>query len=128
MAYLAANSFYASGLNHIRSNCTCLYVASGHDSEPTTLANVIAASCQLARHLMTAADFTIGVGDVSGRKITVAAQATISILNSGRATRICLTNGKELMYKTHCSTQSLTSGGTVTVPTWDIEVRAPAAA
>lgn len=72
-------------------------------------------------------DFTIGDGDTDGRKVTVAQQADVPIDASGDATHVALvddTNSK-LIYVTTCTLQSLTSGGTVTVPAWDVEVADP---
>lgn len=73
-------------------------------------------------------DFTIGNGDSSGRKLTVAQQSTIDIDDSGTATHVALadTDGSELKYVTTCTSQALTDTGTVTVPAWDIEVADPA--
>ena len=71
-------------------------------------------------------DFTIANGDTSGRKLTVAQQASISISASGTATHVCIDDGTNLLYGTTCTSQALTSGGTVTVPAFDIEVADPA--
>lgn len=67
-------------------------------------------------------DFTIGNGDVSGRKLTVAQQADIPIDTSGSATHIAICDGTDLQLVTTCTSQALTSGGTVTVPTFDYEI------
>lgn len=69
-------------------------------------------------------DFTLANGDTNGRKLTIAQQASISITASGDATHVVLDDGTNL-YVTTCTTQTLTSGGTVTVPAWDIEVADP---
>lgn len=70
-------------------------------------------------------DFTIANGDTSGRKLTVAQQASISISASGTATHVCIDDGTNLLYGTTCTSQALTSGGTVTVPAFDIEIADP---
>ncbi len=74
-------------------------------------------------------DFTKADGDVSGRKSTVAEQATIPIVATGDAAHICIlnTSTSEVLYVTECTVQSLSSGSNVTVPVWDIEVRDPSA-
>ena len=69
-------------------------------------------------------DFTLANGDTNGRKLTIAQQASISITASGDATHVVLDDGTNL-YVTTCTTQTLTSGGTVTVPAFDIEVADP---
>lgn len=71
-------------------------------------------------------DFTLANGDSNGRKLTVAQQTDISITASGDATIVTLDDGTALQYVTTCTSQSLTSGGTVTVPAWDIEIADPA--
>lgn len=70
-------------------------------------------------------DFTIANGDTSGRKLTIAQQADVDIDSSGTATHVVIDDGTSI-YVTTCTSQALTSGGTVTIPTWDIEVADPA--
>lgn len=70
-------------------------------------------------------DFVISDGDTNGRKIRTAAQASISITATGTATHVALDDGTDLIYVTTCTSQALTSGGTVTVPLWDVEVADP---
>lgn len=70
-------------------------------------------------------DYVISDGDTNGRKVRVAQQASISITTSGTATHVALDDGSILIYVTTCTSQALTSGGTVTVPLWDVEVADP---
>lgn len=70
-------------------------------------------------------DFTIANGDVSGRKLTTLQQATIPIDSNGDATHITLDDGTDLLAATTCTTQTLTAGGTATVPAWDTEFADP---
>lgn len=72
-------------------------------------------------------DFTIGNGDVSGRKVNIAQQASIPIDSSGTATHIAITDAANTTLKqvTTCTSQALTAGGTVTIPTYDIEFTDP---
>lgn len=69
-------------------------------------------------------DFTIADGDSSGRKLTIAQQSSISITADGTATHVVLDDGTNI-YVTTCTSQVLTSGGTVTVPAFDVEVADP---
>lgn len=74
------------------------------------------------------ADFTGPAnGDTNGRKLTVAQQATITVDSSGTAQHIALADSanSKLLYVTTCTSQALTSGNTVTVPAWDIEIADP---
>lgn len=70
-------------------------------------------------------DFTIGNGDVSGRKLTLAQQADVDIDTSGTATHISFDDGSVLLAVTTCTSQALTDTGTVTIPAFDIEVGDP---
>jgi len=44
---------------------------------------------------------------------------------TGTAGQIAITSSDELMIVTTCTTQALTTGNTVTIPTWDIEIADP---
>lgn len=96
--------------------------------EPANFAGI--AALLLASVALTAGDgngdFTIADGDTSGRKVTIAQQADISITATGDADHVALDDGTDLQYVTTATLQSLTSGGTVTVPAWDIEIADPA--
>jgi hypothetical protein len=66
-------------------------------------------------------------GDTSGRKLTVPQQADIPVDATGTATHIALCNSTNtaLLYVTTCTSQSLSSGGTVTIPAFDVELADP---
>jgi hypothetical protein len=72
-------------------------------------------------------DYTKANGDVSGRKVTVAAKSTVLIDTSGTATHVALVDGTRLLYVTTCSSQALTANAsnTVNFPAWDIEIADP---
>ena len=99
------------------ATATTLRVCSG-SSNPADRAAAIAAT--LASTSMSSGDFTKSDG-VSGRKVTIAQKAAISITAGGDATCVVLDDGTDILYVTTCTTQTLTAGGTVTVPSWDIE-------
>lgn len=73
---------------------------------------------------LTGGSFTLANGDVSGRKSTVAQQSSVSITASGTATHVALDDGTDYVVTT-CTSQALTSGGTVTIPTWKREIADP---
>lgn len=100
---------------------TQLIVCSG---QPANFAGISAVA--LADVAIDSGDFTKGNGDTSGRKVTIAQQSNIDIDASGTATHVVLASADTLLYVTTCTSQSLTSGGTVTVPAWDIETADPA--
>lgn len=96
-------------------------------AQPTTYTEAIT-TFKLADIAMTPnTDFTKGNGDVSGRKVTVAAKSGVTIDSTGTATYVALTKsaGSVLLYVTTCTSQVLTASGTVDFPAWDIEILDP---
>lgn len=123
MGKAADDAFIDGGLDAI-DNCTTLTVCT---AEPANFAGVAAVT--LASVTLTAGagngDYVKANGDTSGRKLTISQQSTISITSSGTATHVVLNDGTNI-YVTTTTSQALTSGGTVTVPAWDIEISKPA--
>ena len=70
-------------------------------------------------------DYTIAAGDTSGRKVTMAAKAGVSITGTGTALHVVLSLAAVIKDITTCTSQVLTSGGTVDFPAWDHEVLDP---
>ncbi len=108
----------------VADNATTLHVTS---SQPANHAGIAAVS--LASVALTAGagngDYTLAAGDASGRKLTVAAQSGVSVTSSGTATHVCGTDGTTLLWVTTCTSQALTSGNTVDVPAFDLEITDP---
>jgi hypothetical protein len=97
-------------------------------AEATTLYDGTAGKYRLATHALTGADFTKAAGDgATGRKVTVAEQASITVDASASATHvaICKSTGSVLKYVTTCASQALTSGNLVTIPAFDIQINDP---
>lgn len=96
-------------------------------AQPTTYAEAHT-TYMLAQHTLTTADSVIANGDSSGRKLTWSQQADITITNSGTATHVAVvdTGNSKLLLVTTCTSQALTSGNTVTIPTFDDELADPA--
>ena len=92
-------------------------------AEPTSIAECDSLSL-IPPHVLAGGDFNKANGDASGRKVTVAQQATLSIDASGTATHVAINDGTDF-YVTTCTSEALTSGGTVTTPAWDIEFADP---
>ena len=101
------------------NTCTRITVLTG---EPTVIAD-ITTNMKLATTTLTGGDFTLANGDVSGRKSTVAQKSSISITASGTATHVAIDDGTDWVVTT-CTSQALTSGGTVTIPAWKREITA----
>lgn len=97
-------------------------------NQPATFAQATSTNnYMLATTTMTTADYSIANGDTSGRKITIAQQENVSIVKTGTAGHVCLVNttASELILVTSCNSQSLTTGGTVTIPAFDDEIADP---
>jgi len=129
MAKWAHDDIMDAALDYIIDNSDYLYLCTS-DTETagtpdytkvTTTANLISG------HAVTSGDFAIDDGDTSGRKVTVAEQANLSVTVSGDAVNVCLVDSgnTKVLYQTTCTTQSLSSGSQVTIPAWDIEFRDP---
>lgn len=108
--------------DEISANADTLYVCS---TQPANFAGIAAVA--LADVAIDSGDFTKANGDTNGRKVTVGQQSNVPIDASGTAGHIVLADAgaSRLLYVTTCTSQALTSGGTVTVPAWDIEVADP---
>ena len=104
----------------LKAAVTTMYVCSG---QPANYAGIAAVA--LANVAVGSSDGTKADGDTSGRKVTWAQKSSISITANGTATHVVLASGSVLLYVTTCTSQGLTSGGTVTVPAWKSEVADP---
>jgi len=102
---------------------TLMSVCSAEPANKAAVAGVTLASVALTAGV-GGGDYTKANGDTSGRKLTVAQQASISITGSGDATHIVIDDGTNI-WVTTCTLQTLTSGGTVTVPAFDAEIADP---
>jgi len=114
MVKKVTDGFLDGGLDAI-NGATALNICS---AEPTTVAECDSLSL-IPPHALTAGDLPIADGGSGGRRITVAQQADLSIDASGDATHVAINDGTDY-YATTCTSQTLTSGGEVTVPAWDI--------
>jgi hypothetical protein len=104
------------------ATATEMTVCSG---SPVTYADAHAANV-LARWDRSSGSF-VKAADTSGRKLTVAAATSGSITANGDALTVCLNRIADttLLYTTSCSTQTLTSGGTIDSTAWKINIQAP---
>ena len=88
-------------------------------AEPANYAGI--AAVELASGAIGAP--TTGAGDVSGRKNAYPAVSALSITATDTATHVCLSNGVDtLTLVTTCTSQALTSGGTVDTSAFDHEI------
>ena len=119
------DSVLDAALNEIKTNCALMTVCSAEPANYTA-ANVGGGDF-LGDVAMVSGDFTISNGDTSGRKVAIASKSSVNVDNTGTATHVALldTANSTLLYVTTCTSQALTSGNTITFPTWDIEIADP---
>ena len=116
MAKWQIDAMLDDALDYISGTATQLFVCKG---QPANYAGIAAEALTggAVPSFQANAD-----GDVSGRKLAVDEEADIAITGTGDAEHVALASADTLLYVTTCTLQGLTSGGTVTVPTWDIEL------
>jgi len=99
----------------VKSNCNLMIACS---QEPTTRTEAVT-TYALADVAMASGDFTPAV-DGTGRKLTVGAKSAVPIDVTGSATHIAFVDATRLLYVTLCTSQLLTLGGTVDLPSHNI--------
>lgn len=122
MSYLTDNAL-DGGLDYLTTNGNRLDVCS---QEPATYTE--ATSTYTLGNKTAASVGAAAAGDVSGRKVTVAAVTDGTVSGSGTASHWALsyTTGTELLAANSLSaSQSVTSGNTWTLPAFDIEFPDP---
>ena len=96
------------------------------NAEPTTPTEATT-TFQLATQAIDGADYGKADGDVSGRKNTLTPDPAATIDNTGTANHVAVTDasGTVLKLVTTCTSQALTSGGTVDIGAFDHEIGDP---
>ena len=110
----SVNDSVLDGASNVISTSTRMTLCS---AEPANFAGIAAVA--LADAVMAGGDFTNANGDVSGRKVTVAAKAAQAVDATGTGNHIALDDGTTLLYVTTAADVAVTSGGTVDFPPWD---------
>lgn len=123
MGKLVHDDVLDAALGILRSNATKMVACS---AEPASY-SAASGSLKLAEVAMSTADFTIGDGLTSGRRVVVAEKSGVAVTASGTASHVALldTANSRLLYVTTCTAQSLTEGQTVTFGSWDVEIADP---
>ncbi len=93
-------------------------------AQPTTRTEAIT-TYSLAGTTLSGGDFTKAAGSPNGRQVTVAQKASLSVTASANATHVAICDGTNLLYVTTVTSQALTSGNTVTIPSWKVTVADP---
>lgn len=110
-----------AALNYIKNNATLQTLCS---AQPTTQAEA-ATTYKLADVAMAAVDFTLAAGDTSGRKVTIAAKATVPVDTAGTSSHAAIISATELLAVTTHTATALASGGTADIATWKYEINNP---
>lgn len=121
MAKFQNDTMLDNAFSVITDNVTLLVVT---DTQPITYTSAVGANL-LARHVVSAADFTIGDGDTNGRKVTIAQQTSLIVSVTGNGNHVVLATSAALStiyYVTTATSQTLTATNTLTVNAWDIEI------
>jgi len=120
MAKYVSDLILDNGLAYLKANGTEEYLCT---SQPGDRAAAIAAAVASKTDLGTG-DFTGPAdGSVSGRKMTVNAQAGLTASATGTATHIAICTGTTLLLVTTVTSQEVTSGNTVNLPAFSEEIR-----
>jgi len=115
MAKFTADSVLDAALDKV-ATATRMVVTS---AQPANYAGIAAVA--LADVVVDSGDFSKANGDVSGRKLVVAAQTAVPIDASGSATHCCLDDGSTLLHVTTIPSQTVTSGNTANIGSFDVE-------
>lgn len=99
---------------------TTIYLCSG---QPANFAAIAAVA--LGQVGVDSGDFAKADGDVSGRKLTIAAQSGVPITADGTVNHIVVASDSVLLYVTTCPAQNVTNGNTATVAAWKAEFADP---
>jgi hypothetical protein len=110
-----------AALDYIATSTICTVISAVADPAAPTYAECTA-TYDLATHVMTGGDFSKSAGTPTGRKTTIAEQATITVDHSGTALGVFLgiSSGSVHVFVTTCTSQALVAANTVTIPAWTI--------
>ncbi len=122
MGFFCSDAFLDVFLDEL-ATCTAINACT---AEPTSIAECDSLSVVPA-HTLTGGDFTNANGDTSGRKTTVAAQSSLSVDATGSITHVAINDGTSF-YVVTCTSKDVTSGDTLNIPEFDIEIADPVAA
>lgn len=96
-------------------------------AEPANFAAIAGLKLAGATHTPGAGNgsYSKANGDVSGRKLVIAAKSGVVITASGVCNHVAYDDGTTLLGVTTCSPVTLASGGTTTISSHKLEIRDP---
>ena len=119
----AASSIALDGLSSVViNNSTSMSVCA---LQPANSSQASSANALAVVSMSTTADYT--KSGASSRVVTVSSKGGVTITKTGTADHIALfsTTTNVLYLVTTCSSQALSSGGTVTFPAWTFSIEQP---
>ncbi len=121
MSKFCSNTVFDAALTRI-ATATRMVALNG---QPGSYAAADAA--RLSEAAVAPADFAIANGDVSGRKVSVAAKSGLAVIAAGTVDHIALLDPATaaLLYVTTCPAQAIVTGGTVSLGGWQVEINQP---
>ena len=122
MAKLMPDAILDLMLDVIRARITGISVCS---TQPTTYTHAYTTYKLASKLTLTSTYLTKGNGDTSGRKVAMTANSGLTVAATGTAAHVAWfgSTGSTLLLVTTCTTQALTTGNTVNIPTHDFEIR-----
>jgi len=123
MAIMCSTVVMAAALAAITDNVSRIVLGDATIAASATNAESTAVS-GIASATLSTASFTLADSSVTGKKITVAAQSTLTVNSTKVAAYIYLISTGAtgtIYYRTSCATRAFTStADRVTIPAWDI--------
>lgn len=122
MAKQAPDAMIDGGLSYLQASDMLLICS----DEPTTWEQATGTYLIADVALTSPGDLPIA-NDASGRKCTIAAKSAIPVTHSATATHVVLAKRSDNTVRgvTTCTSQALTSGGTVDAPAWKWNIQDP---
>jgi hypothetical protein len=126
MAKIQNDAMLDAGLQYVIDNTNRLFICATASTGTTYDSAKTAALASVA---IVSTLFTIGDGDTSGRKVTLAIVSGVSVTTTGSATHAVLAQksagASAMVYVTQTSVKALTAGDTLNTTAFDIELRDP---
>jgi len=127
MAKFVADLAMDAMLDYLASNGSRITVNSSYSTSYAVMNETTGNMLARSTAAISSGDYTLDNGDADGRKITTPAQSDVTVAASGTANHVAIlsTALSSVLLVTSCTTQSLTTGNTVTVPAFDDEIGDP---
>ncbi|WP_421782614.1 hypothetical protein [Kiloniella litopenaei] len=122
MGAFASNNWLDASPNYTKNNANLMVAC---NAQPASYAAAVGANA-LADVAMSSGDFTLSTNG-SDRRLTVAAKNSVPVDTTGTVTHLALvdTGSSELIIVTTTTSQAITSGGSIDIPEWTIDNKAP---